>query len=99
MNLKDKSLFVQIISLIILAVVCLLLTASMAIMVGSLQIELFDIRNLNFSNMIPVILAGGFITCVVIGICVLFVGRNAFFKAKNYFDEKETKNENGGTKK
>lgn len=95
--MKNKSLFIQIISLIILAVVCLLLTVGIAFLAGSLNAELFDFKNLNFSNMIPILLIGGFISCVVVGICVLFVARTAFFKAKDYL--KETNKENGGTKK
>ena len=96
--MKNKSLFVQIISLIILAVICVLVTVGIAILVGSLNANLFDFKNLNFSNMIPVLLIGIFITCVIVGICILFVARTAFFKAKNYLKEKETHKENGGTK-
>lgn len=85
--------------LIILAVVCLLLTVAAAFLVGSLNTELFDFENLNFSNMLPVLIAGGFISCVIVGICFLFVARSAFFKAKDYFEETETKNKKGENKK
>lgn len=95
--MKNKSLFLQIISIIILAVIFFLLTVSIALLAGSLNAEMFDFKNLNFSNMIPVLLIGGFISCFVIGICVLFVARTAFLKAKDYL--KETNKENGGTKK
>ena len=96
--MKNKSLFTQTILVIILAVSCLMLTIVIALLAGSLNVELFDFKNLNFSNVIPVLLIGGFISCVVIGICVLFVGRTAFIKVKDYFDENNNK-ENGGTKK
>lgn len=95
--MKNKSLFIQIISLIILAVICLLLTVGIAFLAGSLNADLFDFKNLNFSNMIPILLIGGFISCVVVGICVLFVARTAFFKAKDFL--KETNKEKGETKK
>ncbi len=78
--------------LIILAIVCLLLTVSAAFLVGSLNTELFDFKNLNLSNMLPVLLIGGFISCVLVGICFLFVARNVFLKAKDCLKEIETKN-------
>ena len=95
--MKNKSLFVQIISIIILAVICLILTVGISLLVGSLNVELFDFQNLNFSNMIPILLIGGFISCVVVGICILFIARTAFIKAKDYL--KETNKENGGSEK
>ncbi len=97
--MKNKSLFVQIVSLIVLAVVCLLLTVAMALLAGSLNADIFDFKNLNFSNMIPIFIIGGFISCVLVGICFLFVARTAFFKAKNYFKENERKKDGGEKKK
>lgn len=94
--MNQKSLFVQIIFTVIVAVICLVLTVGIALLVGSLNVELFDFQNMNFSNMIPVLLIGGFISCVIVGICVLFATRTALHKAKDYF--KETNKENGGTK-
>ena len=95
--MKNKSLFVQVIFLIILAIVCILLTVGVAVLVGSINAELFDFSNLNFSNMIPVLIIGIFISCVIVGICVLFVMRTAFFKVRDFLEE-ENKN-NGGTSK
>lgn len=89
--MKNKSLFVQMISIIILAVTCLLLTVGISLLAGSLNVELFDFKNLNFSNMIPILLIGSFISCVVVGICILFVARTAWFKAKDYFDTTDKK--------
>ena len=97
--MKNKSLFVQVISLIILAIGCLLSTVAVALFAGTLNTELLDLKNLNFSNMIPVLVIGGFISCVIVGICVLFIARTAFFKAKEYFDEGNLKEEKGETKK
>ena len=95
--MKNRSLFAQIISIIILAVICLLLTVGLSLLAGSLNAELFDFQNLNFSNMIPILLIGGLISCFVVGICVLFVVRTALVKVKDYL--KETNKENGGTEK
>lgn len=96
--MKNKSVFSQIIILIIVAVLCIVLTATIALLAGSVNTDILDLSNLNISNMIPVIIIGGFISCVVIGIIVLVVSKNIFFKAKdeikNYFSE----NEDGGKK-
>lgn len=96
-SVKNKSLFTQAIFIIILAVLCLLLTVGIAFLAGSINTEIFDFKNMNFSNMLPVLLIGGFISCVIVGICVLFVARTAFFKAKDFL--KETNKEKGETKK
>ena len=95
--MKNKSLFTQIILLIVLALVCLVLTVSIALLVGSESSTIFDFRNLNLANVIPVLLIGGFISCVVVGITVLCVTRSAFFKIKDYL--KENNKNNGGTQK
>jgi hypothetical protein len=89
----------QFITLIILAILCLLLTVSVALLVGSLNVDLFDFKNLNFTNMIPILIIGGFISCVIIGICFLFFARTAFFKAKDYLDENQKNDYKGESKK
>ena len=93
--MKNKSFFSQIILLVILSVICVVLTVGIALLVGSSNTTLFDFENLNFSNMIPVLMLGGFISCVVVGITVLFVARSIFYKVKNYLLE----DKNGGDKK
>ncbi len=95
--MKSKSLFMQILFVIILAVICLLLTLGISFLAGSLNVDLFDFENLNFSNMIPILLLCGFISCVVVGICVLFVIRTALVKTKEYL--KNSDDEKGETKK
>lgn len=96
MDLKNKSFFSQIMLLVILSVICVVLTVGIALLVGSSNATLFDFENLNFSNMIPVLILGGFINCVVVGITVLFVARSIFYKVKNYLSEED---KNGGDKK
>lgn len=85
--MKNKSLFSQVIFVIIIAVVCLLVTLGLSLLAGSLNVDLFSFRNLNFSNMIPMLLICGFISCIVVGICILFVIRSVWIKAKDYFNE------------
>ena len=93
--MKNKSFFSQIILLVILSVVCVILTVGIALFVGSCNTTLFDFQNLNFANMIPVLILGGFISCVVVGITVLFVARSVFLKVKDYLSN----NNDGGEKK
>lgn len=66
---------------------CFVITVVAVFFVGSIGATLFDFRNLNIANMIPVLLIGGFISCVIIAIAVLLVFRSAFLKVKNYFTE------------
>ena len=73
--------------LIILSVICVILTVGIALFVGSFNTILFDFKNLNFANMIPVLILGGFISCVVVGITVLFVARSIFLKVKDYLSD------------
>ena len=89
--MKNKSLFGQISLIIIVSVACVLLTATVAFFAGSMDADLFDFKNLNFSNMIPVLLIGGFISCAVIGIFVLFTVRTALIKAKDYLKKDTNK--------
>ena len=94
MNLKNKSFFLQIMLLIILSVICIILTVGIALLAGSYNTTFFNFETLNFSNMIPVLIIGGFISCVIIGITVLFIARSVFSKLKDYLSEN-----NGGNKK
>lgn len=96
--MKNKSLFFQIIGLIIIALICILLTVGIAILAGSLNAELFDFSKLNFSNMIPILIIGIFISCFIVGIGVLFVLRTAFLKAKDYLKNNDNKNNGGNIK-
>lgn len=84
MKLKNRSFFSQIMLLVILSVICIILTVGIALFVGSYNTTLFDFENLNFANMIPVLIFGGFVSCVVVGITVLFVARSIFLKVKDY---------------
>lgn len=97
--MKDKSLFNQFLLIVVLGIICILFTVSAAIIAGSINANLFDFKNFNFGNMIPVLLICGFISCAAIGICILFVGRTAFFKAKELIEKNENKNEKGESKK
>lgn len=73
--------------LIILLVISVILTVSIALFAGSYNAALFDFENFNFANMIPILIIGGFISCVVVGITALFVARSVFLKIKDYMSE------------
>lgn len=93
LTLKDKSLFSKILLLILLVVLCIVTTIGIALLAGSSDTALFDFGNLNFGNLIPVLIIGCFISCIVIGIALLFVARSVFSKLRDYFEEN---NKNGG---
>lgn len=93
--MKNKSVFTQILLLIIMSLVCIAITIGFAFFAGSYQVDMFSFENLNFSNMIPVLVIGGFISCVIVGITVLFIGKSVFIKIKDYLSEEKS----GGCKK
>ncbi len=92
-NIKNKSFFSQIILIVIIAVICLIVTIGFALLLGSIDTTVFDFKNLNFANMIPVLIIGGIISCIVVGIAIMFLSKNVFASVKNYFEE-ENKKEN-----
>lgn len=96
--MNKKSIFTQTVMVILLVLVCVFLTVMTAFLFGSVGTDIFDFKNLNYSNFIPVLIIGGIISCFVVGIAVLFVARSAFFKVKDYLNEKENDND-GGNKK
>lgn len=95
MVLKKRSVFSQIILLVIAALVCVVLTVTIAWLAGSVDTTIFDFRDLNIANMVPVIIIGGFISCAVVGLLVLVVAKNVFLKLKDYFSDTN----DGGNKK
>ena len=91
--MKKNSIFGGILILVLIGLVCILLTVTVALLVGSTEVDIFDLSNLNFSNMIPVLIIGGMISCFAVGIAFLFLGRTIFFKAKDYFFENDKKDD------
>lgn len=89
--MKKRSVFSGILLLIFISLICLIMTVTFALLAGATDINLFDFRNLNFSNMIPVLIIGGIISCFIIGIAFLFLGRTIFFKVKDYIFETDNK--------
>ena len=89
--MKKKSVFGGILLLVLIILACLVTTIAVALMAGAADVNLFDFSNLNLSNMIPVLIIGGILSCFIIGIAVLFLGRSVFFKAKDYFFETDNK--------
>lgn len=92
--MNKKSIFSKIMIIIIVSLICLALTFVLTLLFGSTNREFFDFSQLNISNMLPIIIIGCFLTCVVVGILVLFLAKDVFIKIKNYFFEK-----NGGNEK
>ena len=88
--MKGKSTFAQLLTIIIVALIGIILTLIIAFWVGSSDAQIFDLRNLNWANVVPVILIGGFITCVTVGIVVMIVSKNVFMKIRDYFLEDKT---------
>lgn len=93
--MKNKSFFSQIILLFVVAVICIVVTISIALLLGSFGENIFNIADLNIANMIPVLVVGGFISCVIIALVVMFMAKGALAKAKEYFIETK---EDGGKK-
>ena len=94
--MKKKSVFSGILLLILIVLICLVMTVAIALLAGATKVDLFDFHNLNFSNMIPVLIVGSILSCFIIGIAFLFLGRTIFFKVKDYFfetDNKDRRNE------
>lgn len=93
--MKNRSVFSQVMLLVFLLLICLVLTVAIAFLAGSHNVELFDFENLNFSNMIPVLVLGGIVTCIIVGISVIFVARSVFLKVREHLSE----NKDGGKEK
>lgn len=93
--MKKRSTFSQILTIVLVALIGIVLTLAIAFLAGSKDAVIFDITNLNLVNFVTVILIGGFITCVAVGIVVLFASRNVFLKVRDYFLKDK---EDGGNK-
>lgn len=85
--MKNESFFSKIILLVILFIFCIVLTIGIALLAGTHNTTLFDFKNLNYENVIPVLLIGGFISCIAIGITVLFMAKSISLKIKKYLSD------------
>ena len=94
--MSNKPIFTKIMLVIVVALVCLVLTVLMAFLFGSIDADIFDFSNLNISNMWPVIVVGGFISCVIVGLLVLVLAKDVFIKVKDFLFE--SKNDRGNEK-
>ena len=93
--MNKNPIFTKVLITIFVAIACLVVTLLVAFMFGSVNADLFDFSNLNFSNVLPVIIVGGFISCIIVGILVIFLAKDIFIKLKNYVETEK----NGGKKK
>ena len=91
--MKKRSTFAMILTVVIVALVCIVLTILAAFIAGSVDMQLFDFENLNLANFIPVIIIGGFITTITVGFVILFASKSIFMKIRDYFLEDK---KNGG---
>ena len=89
-------IFSKLLIAIIVALVCIALTISIALMVGNTSTDLIDFSELNWSNVIPIILLGMFITGGIVGVILLIAAKDVFAKAKEYIDQSNKKD--GGKK-
>ena len=89
--MKKKSVFSQVLIIAIVILVCIVITVTAALIIGSSEKEFFNFKSLNISNMIPVIIIGGFVCCVISGILILFLARNIFAESisKNSNSDKD----------
>lgn len=85
--MSNKPIFTKIMIVIVVALICLAITLATAFLLGSINTDVFDFSNLNVSNMLPIIIIGGFISCVIVGILVIFLAKDVFLKVKNYYTE------------
>ena len=87
-----KSVFTQMMILLLVALIGFTLTILLALFAGSIDETMFDWKNLNLSNMIPVLIAGGILTCISVIITVMIVSRSVFSQVHNFlFEDKGEK--------
>lgn len=91
--MKKRSTFAMILTVVIVALVSIVLTILAAFMAGSIDMQLFDFKNLNLANFVLVIIIGGFVTAITVGFVILFAFKNIFTKIRDYFLEDK---KNGG---
>ena len=91
--MKKRSTFAMILTVVIVALVGIVLTILIAFMAGSMDAQLFDFKNLNLANFVPVIIIGGFLTAITVGFVILFASKSIFMKIRDYFLEDK---KNGG---
>ena len=94
--MKKKSVFSKVLTIFIFIMVCLAITVAVALIMGSTETELFDFKNLNISNVIPVIFIGGFVCSITVGILVLFLGRDIYTE---FISKKSNSDKSGGNEK
>ena len=88
-------IFSKLLIAIIVALICIALTVSIALMVGNTSTDLIDFSELNWSNVITIIILGMFITGGIVGVILLIAVKDVFVKAKKYIDQS---NKDGGKK-
>ncbi len=85
--MNKKSVFSQMMLAIIVSLICIVLTVVVALWVGNSNSDIFDLSELNWSNMIPVFVIGFFITGGAVGVILLFTAKELFTKAREYLND------------
>lgn len=81
---KQGSVFAKAVILLVVAAICVIVTLTAALLIGSVDMNLFDLSRLNLANTAFVLIIGGIISVLVIGIAVLFLSREVFNITKKY---------------
>ena len=90
--LSNKPIFPKILLIIILALICVVLTAVLTLFAGSFSTNVFDFSNLNLTNAIPVLVICVFVSCAIVGIAVLCLSKDILIKLKEYFSNNKEDN-------
>lgn len=93
-KLKKENLWTKMILLVLIIFLCLFLTLALAFLAGSIEKPLFDLRNLNIGNMIPVLILGGLMSCMVLSICFLLFSKSFSVKIKELWEQNSDKKDN-----
>ena len=94
--MKKKSTFGMVLTVVIVALVGIALTILAAFIAGNIDVQLFDLKNLNIANFVSVIIVGCVLTAITVGFLILFASKSIFMKIRDYFLEDKI---NGGKRK
>ena len=93
--MNRSPIFSRLIMLLIVGFLCIGLTVALAIWAGTCGDILPDPEALNWGNILLVGIIGGLLCCLIIGIMLLFLGKNLIAGIKDYLSKTD---KNGGSK-
>ena len=89
--MKKENLWTKMIILVLVVFFCLFMTLALAFLAGSIEESLFDFKNLNFGNMIPVLIIGGLMSCMILSICFLLFSKSFSHKIREFLSKDNDK--------